>query len=188
MTECGRLTFGLLFSAVIACCSFNAMADGFAVTRVGAELKDGGYYLDVQAVYEFSDSALEALEHGVPLTLEVRAQVRREGAWIWEENLVERRQLFLIRYQPLSELYQVVRQPDGPKQSFVTQAAAIAALGEIEDLWLLERERLEPDEKYLVKVKVALDIEALPLPLRPVAYLKPSWDLSSGWSRWPLEP
>ena len=65
--------------------------------------------------------------------------------------------------------------------------AAIAALGEIEDLWLLEQERLEPDENYLLKVKVSLDIEALPLPLRPVAYLKPSWDLSSGWSRWPLE-
>ena len=43
------------------------------------------------------------------------------------------------------------------------------------------------DEEYLVRVDVKLDIEALPLPLRPVAYLKPSWDLTSGWSRWPLE-
>jgi hypothetical protein len=178
----------LLVSAVIACFSLIAIAGAFAVTRVATELKNGVYYLDAEVDYVFSDSALEALDNGVPLTLEVRVQVRREGAWMWEENLAEQRQLFLIRYQPLSEIYQVVRQPDGPKQSFVTQAAAIAALGEIEDLRLLEQERLEAGEKYRVKVKVSLDIDALPLPLRPVAYLKASWDLSSGWSRWPLEP
>ena len=37
-------------------------------------------------------------------------------------------------------------------------------------------------------LKIALDIEELPLPLRPTAYLLPSWKLSSGWTTWPLRP
>jgi hypothetical protein len=120
--------------------------------------------------------------------LELHLQVRREDAWIWEENLLDRRQRYLIRYLPLTELYQVVRLPAGEKRSFVTRAAAISALGEIEGISLLPKLRLEADEKYRLGVKVSLDIEALPLPLRPVAYLRPSWNLSSGWTQWPLRP
>jgi hypothetical protein len=163
-------------------------ASGFVVASASTRLQEQTYLLDVQVDYGFSETALEALDNGVPLTLEMQVQVRRKGAWIWESNLVERRQLYTIRYRSLPELYQVARLPEGPKQSFVTRAAAISALGEIHDLPLLDKSRLDPDESYLVRVQVSLDVEALPLPLRPVAYLKPSWDLSSGWSRWPLEP
>ncbi len=162
-------------------------ASGFVVANADARLEEQTYLLDVQVDYGFSETALEALDNGVPLTLEMRIQVRRKGAWIWESNLVERYELYTIHYRPLPELYQVGRLPEGPKQSFVTRAAAIAALGEVYDLPLLDKNRLDPEESYLVRVKVSLDVEALPLPLRPVAYLKPSWDLSSGWSRWPLE-
>ena len=163
-------------------------ASGFVVANAVTRLEEQTYLLDVQVDYGFSETALEALDNGVPLTLEMRVQVRRKGAWIWESNLVERRRLYTIRYRPLPELYLVVRLPEGPKQSFVTRAAAIAALGEVHDLPLLDRSRLDPDERYLVRVKVSLEVEALPLPLRPVAYLQPSWDLSSGWTLWPLDP
>jgi hypothetical protein len=163
-------------------------ASGFVVANAVTRLEEQTYLLDVQVDYGFSETALAALDNGVPLTLEMRVQVRRKGAWIWESNLVEQRRLYTIRYRPLPELYQVARLPEGPKQSFVTRAAAITALGEVHDLPLLDKSRLDPDERYLVRVKVSLDVEALPLPLRPLAYLKPSWDLSSGWSLWPLEP
>ncbi len=163
-------------------------ASGFVVANAATRLQEQIYLLDVQVDYGFSEAALEALDNGVPLTLEMRVQVRRKGAWIWESNLVERRRLYTIRYQPLPELYQVAGLQEGTKQSFATRAAALVALGEVRDLPLLNKSRLEADESYLVRVKVSLDVEALPLPLRPVAYLKPSWDLSSGWSRWPLEP
>ncbi|MGD9299645.1 MAG: DUF4390 domain-containing protein, partial [Thiohalocapsa sp.] len=41
---------------------------------------------------------------------------------------------------------------------------------------------------YEVQIRVSLDIEELPLPLRPMAYLYPSWKQSSKWTKWPLEP
>ena len=160
---------------------------GFVVTSATAEPVDLLYLLDAQVDYTFSDTVLEALDNGVPLTIEVRVQVRPEGAWIWSRSLVDLSQLYRIRYQPLTELYQVTRLPDGPKRSFVTRAAAIAALGEIDKLPLVERDALDSGKRYLMHIKVSLDIEALPLPLRPVAYLKPSWNLSSGWTQWPLD-
>ena len=35
--------------------------------------------------------------------------------------------------------------------------------------------------------EVYVDIEALPAPLRPVAYLSSPWRLTSEWYEWPLE-
>ena len=151
-------------------------------------VQDDTFLLDLEIDYGFSDTVLEALDNGVPLTLVVTAQVRRKGAWIWVENLADLRRIYLIRYQPLSEIYQVASLPDGERRSFVSRSAAIAALGEIRGLPLVKRDRLEADEEYLVRVKVELDIEALPLPLRPTAYLSRDWKLSSDWSEWPLEP
>jgi hypothetical protein len=39
----------------------------------------------------------------------------------------------------------------------------------------------------LFAVKVNFDRDALPLPLRPIAYIDPQWYLSSDWTLWPLK-
>ena len=144
--------------------------------------------MDATIDYGFSEEVLEALDNGVPLTLEVHVQLRGADDWVWSESLVDQRLRYVIRYKPLSERYLVSRIPDDGGISYVTQDAAIAALGEIEGLQLVSRERvLEEGDELEVQIKVSLDIEELPLPLKPVAYLHPSWKLTSGWTKWPLD-
>ena len=41
--------------------------------------------------------------------------------------------------------------------------------------------------QYVVAIKVSFDRDALPLPLRPLAYINPQWYLSSEWTLWPLK-
>lgn len=167
-----------------------AVADhDFEVRRVETQLgADGRYRLDAHIDYDLSPDALEALEHGVPLTVLIHLQVRRVGAWIWEDSLLDTQLRLTIRYKPLSERYEVLRLAERRGRSFVSREAALRALGQIEDLDLFPAERLDPARDYEVQLKTELDIEALPLPLRPMAYLKPSWKLSSGWTTWPLNP
>lgn len=165
-----------------------AWAAAFSVKEVKTRLEGKAYVMEARIDYRFSETALEALDNGVPLTLDVHLQVRRKSAWMWEESLVDRHLRFMIRYQPLSERYLVVELPDGTKKSFVSRDAAIAALGELDGVPLLGRDRIDPNQRYEVELKAFLDIEALPLPLRPMAYLKPSWKLSSGWTEWSLQP
>jgi hypothetical protein len=137
--------------------------------------------------YRFSPEALEALENGVPLTILVQVQVRRVGAWLWEDSLADLQLRYAIRYKPLSERYEVYRLPGDQGRSFVSRDAAIRALGEITDLPLIDRAMLDAKASYEVQIRASLDIEELPLPLRPKAYLTPSWKLSSGWTKWPLD-
>lgn len=169
--------------------AYPVWGDGeFVITHAMTAIRDDEYQLNVQVKYVFSDVVLEALDNGVPLNLQMRIQVRHETSWIWENSLVDKTLVSSIRYQPLTELYIVTHLPDGTRTSFVTRAAAISALGEIEDVALLKRHWLQPNTRYFLHIKVSIDLESLPLPLRPLAHLTPSWNLGSGWTKWPLTP
>lgn len=173
---------------LLASVAFGAAKDGLRVEQVETRLLDDIFFMNALLDYRFSTEALEALENGVPLTILVQIQIRRVGAWLWEDSQLDLQLRYAIRYKPLSERYEVYRLPGTEGRSFVSRDAAIRALGEIVDLSLIGASSLDDDTDYEVQIRASLDIEELPLPLRPMAYLKPAWKLSSGWSKWPLTP
>lgn len=178
----------LMTSLLVACLPNATAADGFRVISAETRRVDDSYLLSAEIDYRFSDRALEALENGVPLTLEVHLQVRATDAWLWDQSLADQRLRYRIRYKPLSERYLVSRLPDDQGRTFVTRQAAIAALGELDRVYLVSAQRLDPEQDYEVRLRAALDIEELPLPLRPMAYLRTGWKQSTGWTDWPLTP
>jgi len=168
--------------------SLPSHSEEFLVTDLSAKLVDDTYLMNAEIEYRFSEDVLEALQNGVPITLELHVQIRREGAWVWTKDLLDFRSRYQIRYHALASVYQVLDLQSGSQQNFATQRSALDALGSIVDLPLVSRANLEPGETYILAVRTKLDIESLPLPLRPVAYVTPSWRLNSEWSEWHLEP
>jgi len=162
--------------------------DEFLVTDLSARLVDDTYLMNAKIEYRFSENVLEALQNGVPITLEMHVQIRREGAWVWTKDLLDFRSRYQIRYHALASVYQVLDLRSGNQQNFATQSSALNALGNIANLPLVRSADMEPGETYILAVRTKLDIESLPLPLRPVAYVTPSWRLNSEWSQWHLEP
>jgi len=158
-----------------------AVAADFRVVRMACPLVNDAYQLDAEIDYRFSDEALEALRNGVRLTLELHIQIRQRDAWVWQEDFQSTRLRYTLRYHALSGLYQLEERRGGNLQTFATLEAALRTLGNIEGLPLVKQAQLAPDTPYLVRLKASLDLDALPLPLRPLAYLSPSWNLSSGW-------
>lgn len=177
-----------LFCALLLVWSGCAWSGEFVIRELATRLGDEGYQVDAQIDYRFSERAIEALANGVPLTLEVHLQLRRRGAWIWEPDVVDERLNYRIRYHALASVYQVRDLQSGRRQNFVTRRAALEALGALGGLFLVGRGQLQPDEVYDLSLRASLSIEALPLPLRPWAYLDPEWEHDSEWRRWTLQP
>ena len=84
---CRFVAFAALMLGLIA----GLAAEGFTVTEVNTRLVEGTFVLDAQVDYQFSERALEALDNGVPLTLQVHIQVRPQDDWIWDNSLVDQR-------------------------------------------------------------------------------------------------
>ena len=59
-------------------------------------------------------------------------------------------------------------------------------MGQITDFPFLDQGLLIAGERYEGALRVLLDLEALPAPLRLFAYLSDDWRLSSEWRTWPL--
>jgi hypothetical protein len=156
---------------------------------VQVELQGSRVLVDADIVYHLSPVVQEALDHGVPLTFELHLQLRPADAWIWESDIADIRVRSVLRYHPLSALYELRELESGSKTSYATRQAALRALGRIRDYPIVVRgDQLEPGKEYVLRLRAYLDNDALPLPLRPQAYLSRDWSVKSETWEWRLRP
>ncbi|MDJ0741521.1 MAG: DUF4390 domain-containing protein [Gammaproteobacteria bacterium] len=164
-------------------------ADGVTFDRIALTLSDEDrILLDADIAFDLNDTVAEALENGVPLTFETHVQMRRVKAWVWESDVVEHRLRTVLQYRPLSGLYELRNLQGDERLSFATRDAALRTLGRIVGMPVVARAELDLDAEYLVRINVRLDIEALPLPMRPVAYIRRDWKIASDPWEWRLRP
>ncbi|HPE78859.1 MAG: DUF4390 domain-containing protein [Sedimenticolaceae bacterium] len=178
-----------IVAILILCAPVIGYPEGVEMRRVALTLsEDGRILLDADIKFHLNDTVSEALENGVPLTFETHVQLRRASAWVWESDVVEHRLRTVLRYRPLSGMYELRNLVGDERLSFATRDAALRTLGNIVAMPIIERKQLDLDEDYLVRIDVGLDIEALPLPMRPMAYIKRDWSISSEPWEWRLRP
>jgi hypothetical protein len=162
-------------------------ADELMQIRDGeVRLDDGVYLLDARIHYELSDAAREALDNGVPLVVVLQIEVQRSRWWWWNAEVAVLEQRYRLQYHALSERYVVTALNSGESRSFRSLDTLLAELGRIQGLPVIDAGLLDPDEHYIVRARVGLDIDALPRPLRAVAYISPEWQLTSDWQSWSL--
>lgn len=149
--------------------------------------KDQTWWLDLAFKYDFDDEVLEALQNGVPLTVDLDLEVRDDDAWIWEPSVMQRRIRLQIYYHALAQRYQIKNIGSESQISFSSRSAALDALGELVEILLVTDGELEAGKQYIVTAKTTLNIESLPVPLRPSAYLSPQWYVSSDSYEWKIE-
>jgi hypothetical protein len=149
-------------------------------------LENGVYLLSARIVYRLGNTPREALENGVPLTINLEMDVIRNREWLWDETIAELEQKFRLEYHTLSRQYLVTNLNSGQVKSFPSLATATQFLGRIDDFPLLDASLLKSGESYYGQLRVNLDIDALPVPLQVVTYLFGDWQLSSEWYVWPL--
>ncbi len=185
-------TLELLSRSVVLvfCTLFFVSAQGASISYKAVAIGEEDHWivLDLLQNYELSDTMDEALENGVPLTFETEVLIDPEDASFWRSILgqkIIRRQLL---FHPLAEEYEVLDEETGLRRRFATRDAALLALGDLKGKRIIPASFLKKGVFYLVQIQTSHDIGALPLPLRPRAYLSPGWHLASKVYEWRLQP
>ena len=161
-----------------------AAADPFTIVRAELQKQDRGYALRADVDYRFTSPVLKALRNGVPLTVVAEVKIMRPRRMWPDDILMEERLHYRLRYHALAKLYQVQTEESGIQQNFVSLPAALAALGRIRHPLDLKGSRVYLGQNYPVHLRVFLDLEELPLPLRTVAYFTARWHLRRTWHSW----
>jgi len=175
----------LVAAAVLALGFTSEVTAEFKVTDVQPKFVEKSLILAGNLDLGLSPKVEEALGKGIPLDVVIDIQLYRQRRFFWDKKItfwaVQRR----IQYHALSGQY-LVSSGTGDREireSLLTLSEALKQLGALNDL-KLELPELHAEDGYSVDIRVSLDIEALPTPLRPVAYTSFAWHLNSGWTSW----
>lgn len=160
----------------------------FSINYAKTHLEEEVYLLDAKLDYGLSETVIEALHNGISLTLVLTILIERERWYLWNEVVTTLKQGYQLKYYALSEQYLLKSLNTDIQDTFPSLELALGAVGQLEDLPLLDKHLLKVKENYQVRLQAYLDIESLPLPLRPLAYLSSQWRLKSEWYLCPLLP
>ncbi|MCK5877764.1 MAG: DUF4390 domain-containing protein [Candidatus Marithrix sp.] len=161
----------------------------FSVDYANTSLVNNSYVLDAELNFNLTEVAIEALQNGVSLPLVITVVIEHDRWYLWDKKIITIRKSYELKYYALSRQYSLKNLTTGNQENFPNLDAAINYLGRIKKLFLLKSNIItESIDKYWVYLKIHLDIESLPVPLRPIAHLSSQWRLSSGWYSCPLQP
>ncbi len=168
-----------------AVCAQGSAEPGFRVRSAEVRLESGVYFLDAKIAFDFSAEAMEAMNNGVTLTVLIDVEVFRQRT-LWDRKILSRQSRIHVGVHALSKKYVMKKLDTGETQTYRSVEEMSAALGSIERLPLFEASGLDAGTTYTARVRARLDIEALPSPLRPLAYVSQAWRLASDWYELPL--
>lgn len=159
----------------------------FEVRSASTLLVEGVHVLDARLQLVLSDEALDALNSGVPLTIELNLEVIRIRRFIPDAGTAELSLRFELEYRPLSQRYIVRSLNSGDQDSFATLYAALNNLGRVQGLPVIDDALLEADSEYRLRLQALLSIRQYPAPLRMLFFWRDQWQLRSEWYEWRLE-
>lgn len=169
----------------------TVQADTFYIEEAHTSPAGNGYLLNANISYPLNARVKEALYNGVPITFVQEVQLIRSYPvlgewWQWQSNIWSTEIRYVLRYHDLSQQYLLHSMETKTHRNFTTMESALNSMGEIIDLSLPPQHTLETVDLTL-RVRSYIDLNALPSPMRPGAFLSNKWDLASDWYEvaWP---
>lgn len=163
-----------------------ARRPAFAVMQVHSYLRRGVYYLDANLSLRLNPRARQALVHGVALTFIVEIHIIHYRRFLWNEVVGRLGERYRLSYRPLTRTYRVENLNSGVSSAYDSLVEALDSLSHVHRLPLIDVSLLAHHTRYLARIRVVLDDQALPGPLKLVSLLMPGWRLESSWNQWVL--
>ncbi|KZS22562.1 DUF4390 domain-containing protein [Wohlfahrtiimonas chitiniclastica] len=146
--------------------------------------EENSYKIAIDATIEMSKDQIQMLENGIPLTFTYTFVVEEKVGLVWlEGDNPPKNYSFVIAYNALTRQYVVHAEQSKKYENFPTLTLALAYIAEPKNFRIKIAHR-KADKIYRGGVRLKLNIDELPTPLRIPAYLSSDWNLDTGWKYW----
>lgn len=187
-------TIRLLLGLLVCLCALPLQADepaapapGFVVYSADTRVVDDVVRLDAIFGLTFSQKLFDALHNGVTLSISIDMRVARDRSYIWDASVAEIAQRYEISYSPLTEYYTLTNLNSEIQFQFPNFDSLLAVVSVLTDFPLLDRSLLAEGANYRCGIRVSVDRESLPVPLRLMSYVTSGWHFVSEWHEWTLD-
>ena len=185
-TSISSLTRQLLLVCVLSATTVDAFAGSVTVTSADSTVINRMYVIDAEVEFAFSDDALEALRSGIALFIDVDFRVQRLRPYVWDPIILKLSRRYQIERHALTDRYVITDLITDDRRIYESLESAVGDLGRLRAIPIAEEAAFDHTSEYRIGLRARLDLGSLPGPLRPIAYVSPSWRMSSGWYQWTL--
>jgi len=158
----------------------------FEVRRASTTLTDNVFFLNAELYYRLSPQAIEALDNGVNLTVDVEIEILRSRRWRIDPEVAALKQSFQLAFNALSRRYVVLNLNSGAQRSYSSLNASLTAMGQIAELPVIDAALLDSEGRYIIRIRSVLDQQKLPGSLQLLAFWSDGYRLESDWYSWIL--
>ncbi len=158
----------------------------FDVRSASLTLVDGVQELDARLQLVLSAEALQALNSGITLTIELNLEVIRVRRFLPDDGEAELTVRYELEFRPLSQRYIMRNTNSGERESFATLYAALNNLGRIQSLPVIDNAVLNADSDYRIRLRALLSTKQYSATMRILFFWRSQWDLKSDWYEWRL--
>lgn len=172
---------------VLALLPLIAFARGI-VLEADSHLTEEALIVSARASIALDADVIDALDNGITLHFVLEGRVARSHRYWVDKRLADAHRVFALERHALSNRYSVVEAGSTRAQTFSSVEEALAALGDFPEVLRIGKDELEAGAAYIARVRLKLDTDNLPSPMRPLVWISPAWWVSSGWHEWTLIP
>jgi len=154
-----------------------------------------GFLLRADSAIELNATIERGLRSGVPLYFNIDFGLYQHRRFWWDKRILEIRRRYSLVYYELTRHYRISTVGLEQARNFRSLLDALDYLGTIRDLPLRAQPEqtfegllpLKSELRYRAELDIELDVDALPLALRPQVLVSSAWRLRSEEYHWRVD-
>ena len=177
--------FILSFFLFIAVPIPSAFADSPNIVNIGVATKGKYVVMNARLIDGFTEKITEAIESGVPMGFTFEIELRKENT-AWVDSLVSSNTIrHKIQFDPLKKAYRFSEAGKNVRRKVITRKMSRyqKLMLTLKDIPIAPLFRLNPDEKYYVRVKADLETDRFWFPFNYIFFFVPFSDFETSWAQ-----
>ena len=163
----------------------TALAESPDVVNIGVGTKGKFVVVNARLIDGFTESIKEAIENGVPMGLTFEIELRQNNT-AWVDSLISSNKIrHKVQYDSLKKIYRFSELGKNVRRKKITRKGSRyqQLMLTLKDIPIAPIYKLDPNEKYYVRVKADLETDRFWFPFNYIFFFVPFSEFETSWAQ-----
>jgi hypothetical protein len=183
-----RSVQAILFGLLISAASIAQGESAFNIKAASFTMQDSLLLLDSTIEIELPKYINKAIDQGFAVPLMFEVEVLKYSKYWLDEKLLSLKQQYQLHYLPMLSSYAIFDVNANQRMYFNSRLEAVRYLKVIYAYPMFDINNINQSGRVYVRMRVGIDVDELPLPLKSSSLWDNDWELQSDWFEWKVDP
>ncbi len=176
----------ILFGLLISAASISQAESEFNIKTASFTMRDSLLLLDSTIEIELPQYINRAIDQGFAVPLMFEVEVLKYSQYWFDKKLLSLKQKYQLHYLPMLSSYAIYDVNADQRMYFNSRQEAVFYLEVIYAYPLFDITNINQSEPVYARLRVGIDVDELPLPLKSSSLWDNDWGLQSDWFEWEI--